>query len=185
MCSVPGVAGEDGHSAQVLRDGFYDTPWHGFYDTVSEIAGRGTIALRYRLSVSKNATKRRPALILLVIVSAAGCLALGWWQWERFEAVGGSGQNLGYAFQWPLFAAFVVYAYRKFVQLEDVDPEEAEAEEAAAEPREIPADLLPQRPQAEFDDVNLDVDDPEARQMLEYNDYLAQLAARESDRSTT
>ncbi|MER5838314.1 TetR family transcriptional regulator [Streptomyces sp. NPDC002130] len=102
-----------------------------------------------------------------------------------FEAVGGSGQNLGYAFQWPLFAAFVVYAYRKFVQLEDVDPEEAEAEEAAAEPREIPADLLPQRPQAEFDDVNLDVDDPEARQMLEYNDYLAQLAARESDRSTT
>jgi len=165
--------------------GFYDTPWHGFYDTVSEIAGRGTIALRYRLSVSKNATKRRPALILLVIVSAAGCLALGWWQWERFEAVGGSGQNLGYAFQWPLFAAFVVYAYRKFVQLEDVDPEEAEAEEAAAEPREIPADLLPQRPQAEFDDVNLDVDDPEARQMLEYNDYLAQLAARESDRSTT
>lgn len=214
---MPGIAGEDGHSAQVLRDGLYDTPWHGlygtpwhgfygtpwhgfydtpwhgsydtpwhgFYDTVSEIAGRGTIALRYRLSVSKNATKRRPALILLVIVSAAGCLALGWWQWERFEAVGGSGQNLGYAFQWPLFAAFVVYAYRKFVQLEDVDPEEAEAEEAAAEPREIPADLLPQRPRAEFDDVNLDVDDPEARQMLEYNDYLAQLAARESDRSTT
>ncbi len=177
----------------MLRDGFYDTPWHGSYDTpwhgsydtVSEIAGRGTIALRYRLSVSKNATKRRPALILLVIVSAAGCLALGWWQWERFEAVGGSGQNLGYAFQWPLFAAFVVYAYRKFVQLEDVDPEEAEAEETAAEPREIPADLLPQRPRAEFDDVNLDVDDPEARQMLEYNDYLAQLAARESDRSTT
>ncbi|MCJ0903145.1 transcriptional regulator [Rhodococcus sp. ARC_M6] len=131
--------------------------------------------------MSKKATKRRPALVLLVLVSAAGCLALGWWQWERFEAVGGSGQNLGYAFQWPLFAAFVVYAYRKFVQLEDADPEEVAAEESAAEPREIPADLLPQRPKAEFDDV----DDPEARQMLEYNDYLAQLAAREPDRSTT
>ena len=165
--------------------GIYDTPWHGIYDTVSEIAGRGTIALRYRRSVSKKPTKSRPALILLVLVSAAVCLSLGWWQWERFEAVGGSGQNLGYALQWPLFAAFVVYAYRKFVQLEDADPDEVEAEEAAAEPREIPADLLPQRPRAQFGDAELDADDPEARQMLEYNDYLAQLAAREPDRSTT
>lgn len=154
------------------------------YDTVSDIAGRYTLPLGYRLSVSKNATKRRPALILLVIVSAVGCLALGWWQWERFEAVGGTGQNLGYAFQWPLFAAFVVYAYRKFVQLEDVDPDEAEAEKSAAEPNEIPADLLPSRPQARLDDKHADFDDPEARQMLEYNDYLAQLTARESDRST-
>ncbi|MDI9917449.1 transcriptional regulator [Rhodococcus sp. IEGM 1379] len=135
--------------------------------------------------MSKKATKRRPALILLVLVSAAGCLALGWWQWERFEAVGGTGQNLGYAFQWPLFAAFVVYAYRKFVQLEDADPEVVAAEHATSAPREIPADLLPQRPKAELDDVERDVDDTEARQMLEYNDYLAQLAAREPDRSTT
>ncbi len=113
-----------------------------------------------------------------------GCLALGWWQWERFESVGGDGQNLGYAFQWPLFAAFVVYAYRKFVQLED----EADAPEDAEVPaesivREIPADLLPQRPSQPVED---DLDDPESRQLLEYNSYLAELdRSRGSDRSTT
>lgn len=151
---------------------------------MSEIARQGTIALRYRLSVSKKPTKRRPALILLVLVSAVVCLSLGWWQWERFEAVGGSGQNLGYALQWPLFAAFVVYAYRQFVHLEDTDPDELAVEESAAPPREIPADLLPPRPKAVVDDIALDADDPEARQMHDYNDYLAQLAAREPDRST-
>lgn len=111
---------------------------------------------------------------MLVLVSAVACLALGWWQWERFESVGGDGQNLGYAFQWPLFAAFVIYAYRKFVQLED----DAEAsEDNTVEPaedivREIPADLLPKRPTYTDND---DLDDVEARQLLEYNSYLAEL----------
>lgn len=135
--------------------------------------------------MSKTHSQRRPALIALVIVSALGCLALGWWQWERFESVGGSGQNLGYAFQWPLFAVFVVYAYRKFVKLEDEAdaPQDAENDGAAEQVvREVPKDLLPQRPEAP---VENDLDDPEARQLLEYNSYLAELdRSRESDRST-
>lgn len=107
-------------------------------------------------------------------MSAVACLALGWWQWERFESVGGNGQNLGYAFQWPLFAAFVIYAYRKFVQLEG-DAESSEenfAEPAQETVREIPADLLPKRV-AYTEDA--DLDDVEARQLLEYNSYLAEL----------
>lgn len=125
--------------------------------------------------------QRRPALIALVIVSAAACLALGWWQWERFESVGGDGQNLGYAFQWPLFAAFVIYAYRKFVRLEDEEPEDAAADRPV---REVPADLLPRR-DAPAPDAR-DLDEPEARQLLEYNSYLAELnRSRDSDRSTT
>lgn len=124
--------------------------------------------------MAKSRSHHRPALIALVLVSAAACLALGWWQWERFEAVGGDGQNLGYAFQWPLFAAFVIYAYRKFVQLEgDAEASEANGDEPADETvREIPADLLPKRPvYADTDDL----DDVEARQLLEYNSYLAEL----------
>jgi DNA-binding transcriptional regulator of glucitol operon len=97
----------------------------------------------------------------------------------RFEAVGGTGQNLGYAFQWPLFAAFVVYAYRRFVQLEDNDGESADP--AKDEPTEVPDGLLPERPKAATDTT--DLDDSDARQMLEYNDYLAELSAREPDRS--
>ena len=126
---------------------------------------------------------RRPALIALVVVAAAVCLGLGWWQWERFEAVGGNGQNLGYAFQWPLFAAFVVYAYRKFVRLEDEDPDEAAAARPDG-PTEVPLDLLPQRHAPAAD--SSDLDDPEARQLLEYNSYLAELnESRGTDRSTT
>lgn len=60
----------------------------------------------------------RPALIALVVVAALGALALGWWQWERFSSASGTAQNLGYALQWPLFAAFAVFAYFRFVRME-------------------------------------------------------------------
>lgn len=112
------------------------------------------------------------------MVGALGCLALGWWQWTRFEAVGGTGQNLGYAFQWPLFAAFLVYAYRRFVQLEDSPDESSESPASPDEPREIPADLLPERPVAPR------VDDEVDPEIAQYNRYLAELSARETDRSS-
>ncbi|MCX6480926.1 MAG: hypothetical protein NTY24_11220 [Mycobacterium sp.] len=113
---------------------------------------------------------RRVALILLVIVAAAGCLALGWWQWSRYESASGSFQNLGYALQWPLFAGFCVYAYRKFVRYEQSPPEPEYGADAMAE---IPAGLLPERPapaSAPTDPV-----------LVEYNAYLAELA--EHDRA--
>ncbi|MFZ2527775.1 MAG: transcriptional regulator [Rhodococcus sp. (in: high G+C Gram-positive bacteria)] len=133
------------------------------------------------MSVSRP--PRRTALIILVAVAAIGSLALGYWQWTRFEAVGGTGQNLGYAFQWPAFALFFVYAYRRFVRLE---AEETEARETgvprppeSTEPTEIPEHLLPARPDRTLAPATTAaLDDPEDRQMLEYNDYLAQLARR-------
>ncbi|MFD4292503.1 transcriptional regulator [Rhodococcus sp. NPDC058505] len=131
----------------------------------------------------RTPSRRRPALIVFVVVAAAACLALGYWQWTRFEAVGGTGQNLGYAFQWPLFAAFVVYAYRRFVQLEDVTPEEQHKLVNGDAPREIPADLLPQRTAQAPDSLDAANPDDEAHQA--YNNYLAQLRAGEADRSTT
>ncbi len=69
-------------------------------------------------------------LIVFVIAAAATCLALGWWQWDRYESASGTGQNLGYALQWPLFAAFCVYGYRRFVKLEDQQAEIVDAEGA-------------------------------------------------------
>ncbi|MFH5230755.1 transcriptional regulator [Antrihabitans spumae] len=123
--------------------------------------------------------RRRPALILLVVLVALGCLALGWWQWTRYEATGGTGQNLGYALQWPLFAAFSVYAYRRFVQLEEVaaEPESAANTADRSQAREIPADILPPRPAALVSD---DIDPATS----EYNRYLAELHAGDTDRST-
>ncbi len=102
-----------------------------------------------------------------MVVVALGCLALGWWQWSRFSASGGTYQNLGYALQWPLFAVVTVYAYRKFVRLESG---EAGAEPAEPEPTELPADLLPPRPAAYAAGNN---------EMSDYNAYLAELAERD------
>jgi len=135
----------------------------------------GHTCARYRQGVS-SPSRRRPALILLVIVAACGCLALGWWQWTRFQSVSGTFQNLGYALQWPLFAWFCVYAYRKFVRYEEAPPEPRNNDTAT----EIPAGLLPERPAR----PQQPPDDPALR---EYNAYLAQLAeqdAPEQNRTT-
>lgn len=114
---------------------------------------------------------RRLALIALVIAAAAGCLALGWWQWTRWESTTGSFQNLGYALQWPMFAGFCVYAYRKFIQYEQHPPEAHDADS----PTELPAGLLPERPAASCE--------PHDSVLREYNAYLTELA--EKDKRTT
>ena len=115
--------------------------------------------------------RRRPALIALVIVAACGCLALGWWQWTRFQSTSGTFQNLGYALQWPLFAWFCVYAYYKFVRYEETPP--APRKDPAM--TEIPDGLLPERPKP----ISQPGDDTALR---EYNAYLAQLAKDDSDK---
>ncbi|MEU7633613.1 transcriptional regulator [Nocardia sp. NPDC049220] len=132
-----------------------------------------------------RSTHNRPALIVLVIVVALACLALAWWQWERFESSSGTGQNLGYALQWPLFAGFAVFAYFRFVRLEraaehtdeSADTAEREPTERGratkpVPPKEIPAGLLPERPKAVRDE------DPV---LAEYNRYLATLHANDID----
>ncbi|OBC05575.1 hypothetical protein A5784_10945 [Mycobacterium sp. 852013-50091_SCH5140682] len=113
--------------------------------------------------------RRRPALIALVCLAAAGCMGLAWWQWTRYESVSGSFQNLGYALQWPMFAAFCFYAYYKFVRYEDAPPQ------PVAEQTEIPAGLLPERPRPAIQD-----DDDQA--MSEYNRYLAELAKSDAEK---
>jgi DNA-binding transcriptional regulator of glucitol operon len=124
----------------------------------------------YLLGVSTT-RRRRPALIVLVIIAAGGCLALGWWQWTRFESTSGTFQNLGYALQWPAFAGFCVYAYRKFVRYEEAPPEHRNTHAG----NEIPEGLLPDRPRAAHDNSNDDA------QLREYNAYLAELAKADNE----
>lgn len=77
----------------------------------------------------------RPALVVLVVVVAVAALALGWWQWERFSSASGTAQNLGYAMQWPLFAGFALFAYFRFVRLEQESGQPAgEAPDTGADP---------------------------------------------------
>jgi DNA-binding transcriptional regulator of glucitol operon len=127
-------------------------------------------AAGYLLRVSTT-RRRRPALIALALLAAGGCLALGWWQWTRFQSASGSFQNLGYALQWPAFAGFCIYAYYKFVRYEDAPPEPLQNRVVT----EIPDGLLPERPKS----AQRDADDAALR---EYNTYLAELAKADNDR---
>ncbi|MDX6215505.1 MAG: hypothetical protein QOG99_1089 [Frankiales bacterium] len=127
---------------------------------------------RYRGTMSTT-RRRRPALILLVIVAAAGCLGLAWWQWTRYESASGTFQNLGYALQWPMFAAFCFYGYYKFVRYEEAPPSRA----AKDEQTEIPAGVLPERPKP----ATPSGDD---RALTEYNAYLAELAKSDATSET-
>jgi DNA-binding transcriptional regulator of glucitol operon len=124
----------------------------------------------YLLRVSTT-RRRRPALIVLVLLAAGGCLALGWWQWTRFQSASGTFQNLGYAMQWPLFAGFCVYAYRKFVRYEEAPPDPRKAHAVT----ELPDGLLPERPKP----AHQTPDDPALR---EYNAYLAGLAKSDAEK---
>ncbi|TWS22688.1 transcriptional regulator [Tsukamurella sputi] len=143
--------------------------------------------------------RHRPALIAFVAIAAVAFLALGWWQWGRFESTAGSARNLGYALQWPLFAVAAVWGYRRFVQLEDeaelqdrlVAEAESEgpplaAEPEATEPRSvakaaatltaIPEGFLPSRATTASSNPDTAPDDPAHD---EYNKLLAELAGSE------
>jgi DNA-binding transcriptional regulator of glucitol operon len=119
--------------------------------------------------------RHRPALIVLVIIAALACLALAWWQWDRFESSSGTGQNLGYALQWPAFAVFVIYAYRRFVVLES-DPVEVLKLQSNKGMTEIPDGVLPPRPAPASPAMD---DSPESDQLAEYNQILAELAGND------
>lgn len=107
--------------------------------------------------------------ILLIVFFVVLFLFLAYWQWTRFRSGSGTFQNLGYAFQWPLFAVFVVYAYRTTLRYEnerlaaeeearDMDNKDtnapAEAPAQSQEETKIDEDFLPQRPQIDVETFN-------------------------------
>lgn len=108
--------------------------------------------------------------IVFLLVLVAASIALAWWQWSRFQSGSGTFQNLGYAFQWPLFGIFFIYAYRMIVKYENKarsekrrtgDPDfvyEADTTEFDEDGNplvtEIDEDFLPSRPQLDVDEFN-------------------------------
>lgn len=148
---------------------------------------------RARTDTDTDAPKRkhnRTALVIFVIAGAIVCLLLGYWQLSRWNSAQGSFQNLGYALEWPFFGAFLIFAYRRWVRLED---QKQAAEEAgltgyeagvAASPEsgrnregvqtEIPANFLPPR-RDQRESMN---EQPVDAGLDAYNDYLGQLNKR-------
>ncbi|MFV8382051.1 hypothetical protein [Corynebacterium hindlerae] len=103
--------------------------------------------------------KVRVVHIVFLTLAVAATLALAYWQWTRFRAGTGTFQNLGYAIQWPAFGAFIVYAYRRYIQLENeysetgMSPVELE-KQRKAEVTEIDESFLPERPTMNVEEFN-------------------------------
>ena len=120
---------------------------------------------------------------VLAIVLTAGCLGLGWWQYSR--ALEGNSISWGYMFEWPVFAAFVIFLWFREVQLhrkrsgphEPAGPQEpaAQAEQPRPEEKDLPGKpVTVGRPVRVAVRSEKDADDPE---LVAYNDYLAWLNA--------
>lgn len=122
-------------------------------------------------SEEKSATQRdrkraKIGPIIFLVLAVIATFALAWWQWTRFRSGSGTFQNLGYALQWPLFGAFFVYAYRKYLEYENElieatnDEQRMEQLYAADEKRygkeitEIDEEFLPPRPSIDVDTFN-------------------------------
>ena len=127
----------------------------------------------------RGARRHRPALLVLVALAAVVCLGMAWWQWDRYESTSGTGQNLGYALQWPAFAIAFVWAYRRFVVLE-ADPDEVEKLKPQGV-TEIPEGILPDR--ATTPSASSFAADPahDDSTLTDYNRYLAELAAADRE----
>lgn len=115
-----------------------------------------------RSAAPKGKKRVKVSHLIFLTLAVAATLGLAYWQWTRFRAGSGTFQNLGYAIQWPAFGAFIVYAYRRYIQLENeyaetgVAPVELE-KQRKAEVTEIDESFLPERPTmdvAEFNALN-------------------------------
>lgn len=103
---------------------------------------------------------------MLSVAVFVACLWLGDWQWDRSRSVTGTGQNLGYALQWPLFGVVAVLAWAQVLRLERRRASDPARPAPAAESR-------PPVPRPREDDP----DD----ELAAYNAHLAELARRARD----
>ncbi|WP_396022083.1 hypothetical protein [Corynebacterium poyangense] len=116
---------------------------------------------------TQRAHKRaRLGPVIFLTLAVIATFGLAWWQWTRFQSGSGTFQNLGYALQWPLFGAFFVYAYRKYLHYENelIDAQndeerlqqlfEADEKRYGKEITEIDEEFLPPRPQLDVETFN-------------------------------
>jgi DNA-binding transcriptional regulator of glucitol operon len=155
---------------------------HDFTATVARaaqsqtLASKGTNPHRYARSMKGLWTPAWIARHVVAIVLVLGFLGLGWWQYSR--ASDGNTLSWGYTFEWPVFAAFVVFLWIREIQHERRARDTADAGAMSDKPVEqrlpgAPVTVgrpvrVPTRPVAPAED------DPE---LVAYNDYLSWLAA--------
>jgi hypothetical protein len=104
---------------------------------------------------------------LAMVVSVAGMLALGYWQYRR--AMEGNALSWAYTFEWPIFAVFAVVFWAKTIRDEFVPPD---TDPAGAEP---PVGARPAGSSGRGDDQEAGQAEPVDEDLAAYNAYLARL----------
>jgi len=108
--------------------------------------------------------------VILVVVPAFMALCL----WQLSRALGGNELSWAYVFEWPLFAAYAVYMWWRFVheRPEGAAATVAGTADAGARPHDDPAAAAHRAGEA---GRRADED----AELLAYNEYLAQLAEQD------
>jgi hypothetical protein len=116
-------------------------------------------------------SRRAIKLHVVILIVVPAFLGLCLWQIDR--ALGGNSLSWAYVFEWPLFAAYAVYMWWRFVH--EAAPDGPPGDTAAADPggpdAAAPGDTTPVPETAQ--------EKEEDAEMAAYNDYLAQLAERD------
>lgn len=113
------------------------------------------------------------ALHVAVVVVVLVFLRLGEWQWHRAHGIHGTIQNYGYAFEWPVFAGFVVFFWIRTIR-EELHPKprvEDDADDPEAAGPVIPTKRRP-----------VVAEEPD-EELAAYNAHLARLNARHERQS--
>ncbi|MDR3033991.1 MAG: hypothetical protein LBV78_12940 [Kitasatospora sp.] len=106
---------------------------------------------------------------LAMVVSVAGMLALGWWQYRR--AMEGNALSWAYTFEWPVFAVFAVVFWAKTIRDEFAPPQAG----LAADEEELAVGVRPAGSAGRGDGQEAEQDVPEDEDLAAYNAYLARL----------
>ncbi len=117
--------------------------------------------------LSRRALKLHVVILIVVPAFLALCL------WQVSRALGGNSLSWAYVFEWPIFAAYAIYMWWRFVH---------EAAEDAAPPAAAGAD--PDSTATASSTAAGTAPAPEGKkeedaELAAYNDYLAQLAERD------
>lgn len=108
---------------------------------------------------------------LLLIAGCAVLILLGRWQWGRARSAQGTLQNLGYAFEWWLFACLAVYGWWRELRADVRLARAGKLDRPAADPESAVSALGLPRSAA------TPVEEPD-EELEAYNRYLAQLNSR-------
>lgn len=123
-------------------------------------------------------TPRRLAMVAVCLLALVASALLAWWQWERYQSVSGTLQNLGYVLQWPLFGAFPAFMFWRLHRMGRQHRDTAESDGVMTEEPRSEQIVTPTRSKLAYVPRQQAPPDGDT-EALAYNRYLAQLNTRE------